>query len=191
MLTKNAMTSPIQIEVVHESRLDEVLPHFRAYQRCYGDFAGATEDQTRTFLAELLRDPRAGVVLIAVADSRIVGFATAFVTVSGVLASRMLHLGDLYVVPEQRGQKIGERLIEAVRLEATRRGIPRVRWLSVASNHRLNAWYASLGAKSYDFKLFIAEADRGQTVGASDAEIPPPSVDAPGSETSSTPALRG
>ena len=58
------MTSRIQVELAHESRIDGVLPHFRAYQRCYGDFAGATEDRTRTFLAELLRDPRAGVVVI-------------------------------------------------------------------------------------------------------------------------------
>ena len=152
------MSSHIQVEVAEESRVEEVLPHFRAYQKCYGEFAGATEGQTRDFLTELMRDPRSGVVLIASADAHIVGFATAFVTVSGVLASRMLHLGDLYVVPEHRGQKIGERLVEAVRIEAARRSIPLVRWLSVASNQRLNAWYDSLGAKSYDFKLFIAEA---------------------------------
>jgi GNAT superfamily N-acetyltransferase len=152
------MASHIEIEVAQESRVDEVMPHFRAYQKCYVEFAGASERQTRDFLTELMRDPRGGVVLIASVDARIVGFATAFVTVSGVLASRMLHLGDLYIVPENRGQKIGERLVEAVRIEATRRSIPLVRWLSVASNERLNAWYDSLGAKSYDFKLFIANA---------------------------------
>jgi GNAT superfamily N-acetyltransferase len=154
------MALHIQVEIAPSSRVDDILPHFRAYQKCYGDFAGATEQQTRDFLAELLHDPRSGSVVIALSDSRIVGFATAFVTVSGVLASRMIHLGDLYVLPEFRGQQIGERLIEAVRLEAARRDIPLVRWLSVGSNDRLNAWYETLGAKSYDFKLFIANAQK-------------------------------
>jgi GNAT superfamily N-acetyltransferase len=156
------MASNIRVEVAEESRIEEVLPHFRTYQKCYSEFAGATEGQTRDFLTELTRDSRSGVVLIASEGARIVGFATAFVTVSGVLASRILHLGDLYVVPEYRGQKIGERLVEAVRIEASKRSIPLVRWLSVASNERLNAWYDSLGAKSYDFKLFIVDAREGQ-----------------------------
>jgi GNAT superfamily N-acetyltransferase len=155
------MPSHIQVEVAHESRLDDILPHFRAYQSGYGEFACASEGQTRTFLAELLRDPCSGAVLIALMDLRVVGFATAFVTVSGVMASKMFHLGDLYVVPECRGQQIGERLIDAVRIEAARRTIPFVRWLSVSSNERLNAWYEKRGAKSYDFKLFIANARNG------------------------------
>ena len=135
-----------------------ILPLFRAYQGLYSQFVAATEEQTRTFLAELMRNPQSGVIMIAQVDARIVGFATAFVTVSGVLASRMFHLGDLYVLPEFRGQEIGRHLVEAVRLESSRRNIPLVRWLSVASNDRLNAWYAKLGATSHDFKLFIVNA---------------------------------
>src|SRR5262245_24543304 len=150
------MQSHIHVEVARESHLDDILPHFRAYQIGYGEFACASERQTRDFLAELLSEPRNGAILIALMDSRVVGFATAFATVSGVMASRMFHLGDLYVVPECRGQRIGERLIEAIRSEAARRAIPLVRWLSVSSNGRLNAWYEKRGAKSYDFKLFIA-----------------------------------
>ncbi len=155
------MPSHVPVQISPESRIEEILPLFRTYQGLYSQFVAATEDQTRTFLAELLRDPQSGVMMIAEVEARIVGFATAFVTVSGVLASKMFHLGDLYVLPEFRGQQIGKHLVEAVRLEAARRNIPLVRWLSVASNDRLNAWYEKLGATSHDFKLFIADARDG------------------------------
>ena len=166
---EDRMPSHIQVEVARESRIDDILPHFRAYQSSYGEFACASEKQTRDFLLDLLREPRDGAILIALADSHVVGFATAFATVSDVMASRMFHLGDLYVAPDYRGRRIGERLIDAVRSEAARRGIPLVRWLSVSSNERLNAWYEKRGVKSYDFKLFIGDAQ-----GANKAPEPTP-----------------
>ena len=143
-----------------ESLLDEILPHFRAYQAAYNQLAGANEAQTREFLAQLLRMPESGFIVVVFAEARVVGFATGFVTVSGVLASRMIHLGDLYVAPAHRGSNLGAQLVHAVGNEAARRGIPLVRWLSVASNERLNDWYRRLGARSHDFKLFIMDAPK-------------------------------
>jgi GNAT superfamily N-acetyltransferase len=155
------------VEKALASSIDEILPHFRAYQAGYPGLSGAGEEQTRAFLLNLMREEREGFLLAARADSRVVGFATAFVTASGVLASRILHLGDLYVVPGHRGRDLGRILVEAVCREAVGRGIPLVRWLSAAANDRLNEWYAKLGATSYDFRLFILEAGKGASCGRS------------------------
>lgn len=149
------MELDITIEVATESQLDEILPQFRAYQAYYSQLTGAGEEQTRTFLRELLRNPDRGFILLARSRSLVVGFATGFVTVSGVLASRLVHLGDLYIAPEYRGRTIGARLVDEVCAEAKRREISLVRWLSLAGNERLNAWYERLGAQGSDFKLFL------------------------------------
>jgi ribosomal protein S18 acetylase RimI-like enzyme len=113
------------------------------------------EEQTRTFLVQLIKNLDAGFVVIAEAKQTIVGFATGYLTVSGVIAERLVHLGDLYVVPEYRHQGIATALINRVTEEARARSIGLVRWLSVASNTELNRWYETLGATSGDFKLFL------------------------------------
>jgi GNAT superfamily N-acetyltransferase len=156
-------TSPMDVtlELATEARIDGLLPHFRAYQAGYRQFSDAGEAQTREFLLALIRDAKSGFVLLARTGPQIIGFATGFVTISGLLATRMIHLGDLYVDPAHRGLSVGARLIEGVRSEAACRGIPIVRWLSVASNAKLNLWYEGLGARSFDFKLFMTDAKKG------------------------------
>ena len=121
------MELDITIEVAAESQLDEILPQFRAYQAYYSQLTGAGEEQTRTFLHELLRNPDRGFILLARSRSLVVGFATGFVTVSGVLASRLVHLGDLYIAPEYRGRTIGARLVDECTRFARAHGYRRIR----------------------------------------------------------------
>jgi ribosomal protein S18 acetylase RimI-like enzyme len=151
------MSANQTFERASPERVEEVLPLFRAYQAQYAQLTDASEEQTRQFFVELLSDSERGFMVLAVTDGRIVGFATGFVTVSGVIASRIVHLGDLYVEPAYRGQSIGARLVDEVSAEAHRRGIPLVRWLSIASNEKLNRWYERLGARGSDFKLFLKD----------------------------------
>src|SRR5882757_8967911 len=117
--------------------LDQLLPLFRAYQTHYNQFTVAGEAQTRDFLSRILRCPNEGFVILASSSSRIVGFATGYVTVSGLLAERMIHLGDLYVDPEYRGRKVGTSLVSEVVVQARLRGLGLVRWLSLGSNEAL------------------------------------------------------
>ncbi|HTO04900.1 MAG TPA: GNAT family N-acetyltransferase [Opitutus sp.] len=151
----------VVLELAFESRIDDLLPHFRTYQAGCSQFSATSEEQTRDFLLDLLRNPSSGFVVLATIDALIVGFATGFATISGVLAARVIHLGDLYVDPAHRGSNIGGQLMEEVRAEAARRGIELVRWLSVASNDKLNRWYQATGARVFDFKLFITDAKKG------------------------------
>lgn len=136
------------------------MPLFRAYQAYYSALTTADEPKTRRFLSELLATPETGFAVTAESGGEVVGFATGFLTVSGVLAERMVHLGDLYVLPEYRHQGIATALIGRVTEEARARGIGLVRWLSVAANTELNQWYASLGTTNGDFKLFLKPTGR-------------------------------
>jgi len=154
------MKHPVVLHLAAPGSLEKILPLFRAYQEHYSALTSADETKTRRFLLELLAKPEAGFAVTAESEGKVVGFATGFFTVSGVLAEHMVHLGDLYVIPEYRHQGIATALINRVTEEARARGIGLVRWLSVAANTELNQWYASLGATSGDFKLFLKPTGR-------------------------------
>jgi ribosomal protein S18 acetylase RimI-like enzyme len=121
----------------------------------------ASEEQTRGFLAQFLAQPGSGFIVIAEVDGEIIGFATGYFTVTGVMAERLVHLGDLYVAPEHRRNGIATSLVNQVSEQARMHGIGLVRWLSLASNTELNRWYDSLGAKGVDFKLFLRPTSTG------------------------------
>lgn len=146
--------------------LPHLLPLFRAYQAHYRALTSAGEEQTRAFLARLLAEREGGFVVVAESGGQLVGFATGYLTVAGVLAERLVHLGDLYVTPEHRRQGIATALVHEVARQAASRGIRLVRWLSLAANTELNAWYASLGATSGDFRLFLLPAEKWASAGA-------------------------
>lgn len=59
----------------------------------------ASEAKTRDFLTQLLAHSESGFVVVAEREGAIVGFAAAYFTISGVLAERLVHLGDLFVRP--------------------------------------------------------------------------------------------
>lgn len=154
------MKHPVVYRLAGTDSLEEILPLFRAYQEHYSALTSADEAKTRRFLSELLATPTTGFAVVAESGGKVVGFATGFSTVSGVLAEHMVHLGDLYVLSEYRHQGIATALIDRVAEEARARGISLVRWLSVAANSELNQWYASLGTTSGDFKLFLKPTGR-------------------------------
>lgn len=137
-----------------------LMPYFRAYQEHYGTMTSASEEQTRSFLQGLLADAKAGFVLLAFIDAIPCGFATVYFTVSGLIAQRLAHLGDLYVAPEFRKRGVGTALFEAVANEAQARGIGLVRWLAVSSNAAVNAWYAKKANFVGTFELYLRETKR-------------------------------
>lgn len=55
------------------------------------------------------------------------------------------YLHDLYTVPEARGQRVGEILIEAVEKAARKYGATQVYWLTQDFNHRARKLYDRVG----------------------------------------------
>jgi ribosomal protein S18 acetylase RimI-like enzyme len=159
------MTLPAHLRLAAPADLGRILPLFRAYQAHYSALSDASEEKTRDFLRRFLDAPEMGFAFVAELDAGIAGFATGYFTVTGVMAERLVHLGDLYVSPQYRRQGLATALMDAVTSQARHHGIGLVRWLSVASNTELNRWYGSLGATSGDFKLFLrptaSPADQG------------------------------
>lgn len=100
-------------------QLDHLAPLFDAYRVFYGQPNDLERAQAfvreRMYLQE-------SVVFLAYAHSRSVGFTQLYPSFSSVSTERLWVLNDLYVVPEMRGQRVGERLIERAARFATEFG---------------------------------------------------------------------
>ena len=85
-------------------------------------------------------------VLLAERDGRAIGFALFFPIYSTFKTERCLHLEDLFVIPEERGNGAGEALLRAVAGVAHARGHARLQWCVLDWNEAAIRFYRRLGA---------------------------------------------
>ena len=100
----------VRIVTATLDHLNDLVTLFDAY--CVFYQQPSNSQQARVFLSErfLLRE---NVVFLAYDDeNRAVGFTQLYPIFSSVYMQREWLLNDLYVVPEARGKRIGEKLIE-------------------------------------------------------------------------------
>ena len=114
---------------VYEKMLDEVV---------------ATEEDIRRELFE----KNAAEVIFALDDNdEEVGFALYFTTFSTFLGKRGIHLEDLYVLPERRGEGFGKGLLMHLAAICRERGFGRLEWTCLDWNTPSLDFYKSLGAE--------------------------------------------
>ncbi|GIJ80966.1 Ribosomal protein S18 acetylase RimI [Micromonospora phaseoli] len=93
--------------------------------------------------------PVAEAVVAAVADEP-VGFALYYPTYSTVLGRPGIHLEDLYVRPEHRGDGIGRALLAHLARLALARGCGRLEWWVLRTNDPALRFYRRLHARTVD-----------------------------------------
>lgn len=106
----------------------------------------ATDSQLRATLFPAAGQAAAECLLAFVGD-RPAGFAIFFRNYSTFLARPGLHLEDLFVVPELRGQGVGKALLLQVARLAHQRGCGRMEWTVLDWNQPAIAFYESIGAR--------------------------------------------
>jgi GNAT superfamily N-acetyltransferase len=84
--------------------------------------------------------------VVAESGGRVVAFALFFTNFSTFLAQPGLYLEDLFVEPEQRGQGIGQGLLEHLARLAATRGCGRFEWSVLDWNEGAIRFYERLGA---------------------------------------------
>jgi GNAT superfamily N-acetyltransferase len=87
-------------------------------------------------------------VLGAYAGSRLIGIAHYIYHRSCWTSGDYCYLQDLFVVPDQRGNGTGQRLIAAVEDAARTAGASRVHWLTKEENAVARALYDRVGERS-------------------------------------------
>ena len=138
------MTSqPIRIETAdldnpaHADGLVQLL-------NSYADTALSPE-VVRRLPIELRKLPTAQVLLALTPDNRPVGVAVCFLGFSTFQAKPILNLHDLVVLPECRGQGLGNQLLSAVEEKATSLGCCRISLEVMEDNPRAKALYHRFG----------------------------------------------
>ena len=137
--------SGVRIETVGESDLPALLPLMRGYCDFYR--VNPPDNDLLAMSRALLADPDCeGVQFIAYGDGgEALGFATIFWLWSTSQAARIGLMNDLFVVPEARGRRIGEALIERC-VEAVReRGAVALQWQTALDNRTAQALYDRVG----------------------------------------------
>ena len=129
--------------------LEQLAPLFDAYRVFYeqtSDLEAATAVLRERFLL------RENVVFLALEGDTALGFTLLYPSFSSVSIKRMWILNDLYVVPEARGQRVGEALIGAAVELALASGAVGVQLETAHSNLSGQKLYERLGFQREDLE---------------------------------------
>jgi len=142
-----AAAETVAIAPAGEHDLPELLLLMRGYCDFY-EVEPADEDLLALCRA-LIADPeRQGVQLLARdAEGRALGFATLYWGWSTSQAAPLGTMNDLFVVPEARGLRVGERLIEACLARCAEHGACEMEWQTAPENTRAQALYDRVGGR--------------------------------------------
>jgi GNAT superfamily N-acetyltransferase len=98
--------------------------------------------------AFLVSPPHGGMMcLVAEDDGKLLGFAILSPFFPAEALSHGLFLKELYVAAHARSEGVGERLIDAIRELAAKRGDTRVVWTTSEWNTGAQRFYERLGAR--------------------------------------------
>ena len=124
----------------YENRLDEVV---------------ATEKELKKWIF----DKKQAEVIFAVHEGREIGFALFFLSFSTYLSNVNLHLEDLFIDPEYRGNGYGKALLKKLAKIVVDRDYGRFEWTCLSWNKPSIDFYLSLGAEMKDWNVFHLTGD--------------------------------
>lgn len=131
------------------SAILDLIKEFSVFQK--------TPEKVTITLDQMVREKDLFRCILALADNRIIGFATYFFAYHS-WTGKALHLDDLYVTEAHRKQGTGKKLLDAVIDLAKAQHCKKVRWL--VSRWNLNAikFYKKTGATIDETELNCALA---------------------------------
>jgi GNAT superfamily N-acetyltransferase len=137
--------SELEIVTVGEADLAALLPLMRGYCEFYE--AAPADEALLAMSRALIADPDCeGVQFIAYDEERrALGFATIFWMWSTTQAARIGLMNDLFVLPEARGRRIGERLITRCVDAVRERGGATLQWQTALDNFTAQRLYDRVG----------------------------------------------
>lgn len=119
----------------YEKRLDEVI---------------ATEEELKKWIFE----KKQAEVIFALENGEEIGFALFFLSFSTYIGNVNLHLEDLFIDPEYRGQGCGKALLKKLAKIVVDRKYGRFEWTCLSWNQPSIDFYLSLGAEQKDWNVF-------------------------------------
>jgi GNAT superfamily N-acetyltransferase len=119
----------------YEKRLDEVI--------------ATTED-----IEKWVFDENQAEVIFVQLNGKVIGFALYFLSFSTYIGNVNMHLEDLFIEPEYRGNGYGKALLKELGKIVIDRGYGRFEWTCLSWNKPSIDFYRSIGAEMKDWELF-------------------------------------
>ena len=137
--------SPLILEYIkklaeYEKRLDEVI--------------ATTED-----IEKWVFDENQAEVIFAQLNGKVIGFALYFLSFSTYIGNVNMHLEDLFIEPEYRGNGYGKALLKELGKIVIDRGYGRFEWTCLSWNKPSIDFYINIGAEMKDWELFHFKGD--------------------------------
>ncbi|MDG4797615.1 GNAT family N-acetyltransferase [Micromonospora sp. WMMD1082] len=128
----------------------EVLHRFIVELTEAEGFPGEVTAQPADVARALFGAHPAAEAVVATVAGEPVGFALYYPTYSTVAGRPGIHLDDLYVRPEQRGNGVGRALLAHLAALAVARGCARLEWWVLRTNDPALRFYRRLHARTLD-----------------------------------------
>ena len=131
-----------QVRKATSADLKLIVPLFDAYRRFYRQPSDLPH--ARSFLRARL-DRKDSVILVALDQSRAVGFTQLYPSFSSVSMARIFILNDLFVSPEARGKGVGFALLAAAADFGRQAGAVRLALTTETTNTVAQSVYERMG----------------------------------------------
>lgn len=143
--TAKRKDSPLILEYIrkladYENRLDEVVATEKDIEKWVFD-----ENQAEVVFALLNGEP--------------IGFALYFLSFSTYIGNVNMHLEDLFIDVEHRGNGYGKALLRELAKIVIERGYGRFEWTCLSWNKPSIDFYLSIGAEQKDWNVFHFKGD--------------------------------
>jgi ribosomal protein S18 acetylase RimI-like enzyme len=112
-----------------------------------------TESEKRLTLADLFERPIAGQIYFIQKNQKIVGYVFLSFYFSIEFGGRTAFIDELFVLPGDRGQGIGSRVIDLVKQKCLELNLKAIHLESERTNEGATALYLKLGFVDYDRRL--------------------------------------
>lgn len=119
-----------------------------SYLKFYNSLDKVSAEATNTTFDRFLDPLQPMHAIVAVQGNTIIGFAHYLTHRNTWTVEDSLYLNDLFVVPGNRLQGVGRKLIETVYKEADRLECGNCYWMTQFENHRAQLLYTKVGVKS-------------------------------------------
>jgi GNAT superfamily N-acetyltransferase len=150
----------VTVAPITESDLPEFVELMEEMDRFYGvSQFEPVETRTAHVRTALFGDRPSAEALVARNDDRLVGLASYSLLWPAAGLTTSLFLKELYVAEATRAHGVGRALMERLFAVAAERGCSRVEWMTEKINLEAQAFYAQLGHKPNDQKLFYRVED--------------------------------
>lgn len=153
MSDKESIESAIEVRQATTNDVPTLLPLIEAYWR-FEDLPGFEPQRVAAVLTRLLSEPQLGGGWLAFAEDTAVGYLLAVYVFSLEHLGLTAEIDEFFILPQQRGQGVGQALLEAAESAFVQAGCTNVSLQLARGNDAARAFYHRQGyAERSGFEL--------------------------------------